>query len=212
MIVTKLAIIDLGTVVDQSERSGKGLAAKEAYLTPIYQAGRSVGRPESLEAQRREWAEIYDPRNVHTDTLYAGVIDQLESLNMSFGYQILLLSAEPEALRQATQERLREQGIVIASLGTEIPGYDWLLMQATAFVKHERQGEGMFAFAPIWTAGTIESLTALLQPTDLLYISQHEEYRSAVETADLALPTEGNLYLAASLEDAITKLAARRIR
>lgn len=210
MLVSKLAVIDLGTITDQSERYHKGQEAKNAYLTSIYQAGRSVGRAESLEAQRREWAQIYAPINVYTNTLYEGAGEQLESLSMNFGYQTILLSAEPETLRQATEERLREQGIVIASLGTEIPGYDWLLMCATAFVKHERKAEGMFDFTPIWTAGIVETLTALLQPSDILYVNRNEECRSAVETADLALPAQGNLYLATDLGDAITRLAARR--
>ncbi len=151
LTTTKLALVDLeGVLALCDARFARAKAIADAtYDEELW----------PREYSSVFWREVFQPEQVHLDTLMDGVHEGLARL-LASGYTVVLYSSRPEAMRAATEEWLAGQAVVSNS-GAPLP----LLLKASAF---------QYTKTPVWFAGMIQTLVATGKVTDLVIVDDEE--------------------------------------
>jgi hypothetical protein len=205
MLVEKLAIIELEAVVDSAERYQKAEEIRANYLKGrIHLSG-----PDLYQADRQYRDALRDPELVQFDERRDEVKDHLIALKER-GYQILFLSARPEAMREPLLDLLNdeENEAFYTEAIDEVGGGCWLLLQPSTFSEHQVV-DNEFAWDKTWLAGTVGLLVSFFQPTTLLFISEDEAQRLMVE--DIAELAEDMNYFASDLASAVELLTSEDV-
>src|SRR5713226_4863 len=95
MLIEKLAIIELGVVIDSTERYQKTEEIRANYLKGMT----SMSGPDLYQADRLYRDALRDPELVPFDERRDEMRDHLIALKER-GYQVLFLSARPETMRE----------------------------------------------------------------------------------------------------------------
>lgn len=177
--MSSICIVDLdGVVCDNTRRFEKAEEAKQAALVD-----RSIQLGERQKtATQRFWDTAFTPGLVALDTLIEGAIDALADIAFS-GFDIVTLTSRPESMREATRQWLFDRGY---------PVDEPLIMKAPAFQ------------TVTWKAGMVQTLAALYEAENVLFVDDEQANRTAV--MDSYLDGSIELIVASSLAEALEKL------
>lgn len=174
-----------GVVADPEARFKRAEEAKQAFLNDknarleaIFSEG-SAGKQRATEIY---WRTVFTPELVRLDTPIEGAIDALATLAFN-GWEVILLTSRPEAMREATSLWLFEQGYPV-----EAP----LVMKAPAF---------QYTKTTVWKAGMVETLARLYSASTIIFVDDEEANQEAVMQSGL----EG-LWCYSSLASAVESL------